>query len=131
MKIDDYFQSVERSLNQNPLISHIEEPIIFLTSDDFNGLIRCRITFWDDSFLNIYEVVSTELGYPVRINYAYTYLRNEQLIFRYDNSPHHPEIATHPHHKHIGPRNRLAPADQPTLNLIIAEIEMLLGQSIE
>jgi hypothetical protein len=131
VKIDDYFASLERGLNQNPQISKIEEPITLLTSDDYNGLIRLRVTFWDGSFLDIYEVVSTELGYPVRINYAYTYLRNDQRVFRYDNAPHHPEIATHPHHKHIGPRDRLAPADQPNLGQIFNEIEVLLTQQAE
>ena len=131
MKIDDYFVSIERGLSQNPQISKIEEPITLLTSDDYNGLIRCRVTFWDGSFLDIYEVVSTELGYPVRINYAYAYLRNDQLIFRYDNAPHHPEIATHPHHKHISPKDRLAPADQPNLSQIMAEIEGLIGQKAD
>lgn len=131
MKIDDYFVSIERGLSQNPQISKIEEPITLLTSDDYNGLIRCRVTFWDGSFLDIYEVISTELGYPVRINYAYTYLRNDQRVLRYDNAPHHPEIVTHPHHKHIGPKDRLAPADQPNLSQIFAEIEDLLGQQAE
>jgi hypothetical protein len=131
VKIDDYFVSIERGLSQNSQISKIEEPITLLTSDDYNGLIRCRVTFWDGSFLDIYEVISTELGYPVRINYAYTYLRNDQLIFRYDNAPHHPEITTHPHHKHIGPKDRLAPADQPHLGQILAEIEALLRQQAE
>ncbi|MEJ2303355.1 MAG: DUF6516 family protein [Anaerolineales bacterium] len=128
MNIDDYFASVERSLSQNPQISKIEEPVTLLTSDDYNGLIRCRVYFWDSSFLDIYEVVSTELGYPVRISYAYTYLRDDQRVFRYDNAPHHPEVATHPHHKHIGPSDRLAPADQPSLSQVFAEIEGLLGQ---
>lgn len=64
MKIDDYFVSAERSLNQNPQISKIEDSITILTSDDYNGLIRCRVIFWDGSFLDIYEVVSTELGFP-------------------------------------------------------------------
>ena len=128
MKIDDYFTSIERSLSQTPQISIIEDPLILLASDEYNGLIRCRVTFWDDSSLNIYEVVSTELGYPVRINYSYTYLSKGQVVFRYDNAPHHPEIITHPHHKHIGPQERLAPADQPTLNQVIAEIEVIIGQ---
>ena len=88
MKIDDYFVSIERGLSQNPQISKIEKPITLLTSDDYNGLIRCRVTFWDGSFLDIYEGISTELGYPVRINYAYTFLRNDQRVFRYDNAPH-------------------------------------------
>lgn len=131
MKIDDYFRSIERGFSQNPQISKIEEPITLLTSDDYNGLIRCRVYFWDSSFLDIYEVVSTELGYPVRINYAYTYLRDDQRVFRYDNAPHHTEIATHPHHKHIGPKDRLAPADQPSLSQIFAEIEVLLTQQVE
>ena len=128
MKIEDYFVSIERGLNQNPQVSKIEEPLILLTSDDYNGLIRCRVTFWDGSFLDIYEVITTELGYPVRINYSYTYLSDDRLIFRYDNAPHHPEIITHPHHKHIGPRDRLAPADQPSLSQVVAEIEAFIGQ---
>ena len=131
MKIDDYFVSIERGLSQNPQISKIEEPITLLTSDDYNGLIRCRVTFWDGSFLDIYEGISTELGYPVRINYAYTFLRNDQRVFRYDNAPHHTEIATHPHHKHISLKDRLAPADQPNLSQILAEIDDLLEQQAE
>ena len=62
MKIDDYFVSIERGLSQNSQISKIEEPITLLTSDDYNGLIRCRVTFWDGSFLDIYEVISTNWG---------------------------------------------------------------------
>jgi hypothetical protein len=39
-------------------------------------------------------VISTELGYPIRISYAYTYLNEGRRIFRYDNAPFHPEITT-------------------------------------
>ena len=128
MIVDDYFAAVERGLRQNVQIGRIERPIICLASDDFNGLIRCRVVFWDDSYLNLYEVVSTELGYPVRVYYAYTYVRGGERVFRYDNAPHHPEIVTHPHHKHIGPSDRLAPADQPSLSQVLAEIEGWLGK---
>jgi hypothetical protein len=131
VKIDDYFVAIERGLSQNPQISNIEKPITILTSDDYNGLIRCRVHFWDGSLLDLYEVISTELGYPVRIIYAYTYIRKDQRIFRYDNAPHHPEIATHPHHKHIGPKDKLAPADQPNLNQVLAEIETYLEKTSE
>jgi hypothetical protein len=129
--IDDYFAAIERGLRQNVHIGKIEEPITCLASDNYNGLVRCRVVLWDDSYLDIYEVVSTELGYPVRASYAYTYLRKGQRVFRYDNAPHHPEIITHPHHKHIGPTDRLAPADQPTLSQVLAEVESWLGQRID
>ena len=128
MTIDDYFASLERTLVQNPLVSRLEDPFTCLASDDHNGLVRGRVFFWDGSFLDLYEVVSTELGYPVRIGYAYTYLRTGQRAFRYDNAPHHPEIITYPHHKHIGPEDRLAPADQPTLSQLLAEIAAELEQ---
>lgn len=128
MIIDDYFLSIERSLRQNAQVSEIGEPFICLASDDHNGLVRCRISFWDGSYLDLYEAVSTELGYPVRVHYAYTYLREGQRVFRYDNAPHHPEIVTHPHHKHVGPTDRLTPADQPSLSQVLAEVESWLGQ---
>lgn len=128
MIIDDYFAALERGLRQNVHIGKVEDPLICLASDDYNGLIRCRVVFWDDSYLDLYEVVSTELGYPVRVHYAYTYIHEGQRVFRYDNAPHHPEIVTHPHHKHIGPADRSAPADQPSLGQILAEIEDCLGQ---
>lgn len=127
MIIDDYFAGIARGLRQNVQTGRIEEPATCLASDDYNGLIRCRIVFWDASYLDIYEVVSTELGYPVRVHYAYTYVREGQRAFRYDNAPHHPEIITHPHHKHIGPADRLAPADQPSLSQVLAEVGTWLG----
>jgi len=125
--IDDYFAAMERGLRQNVQVGTVEEPITCLASADYNGLIRCRVFFWDGSYVDIYEVVSTELGYPVRVHYAYTYLREGQRVFRYDNAPHHPEIATHPHHKHIGATDLLAPADQPSLSQVLAEVERWLG----
>jgi hypothetical protein len=125
--IDDYFSTIERSLLQCTFIAEIAQPITCLASDDYNGLVRCRVFFWDDSYLDFQETVSTELGYPVRIHYAYAYLRQGQCVFRYDNAPHHPEVATHPHHKHIGLEDRLAPADPPTLSQILAEVEDWLG----
>ncbi len=130
MIIDDYFAAMERGLLQNVQIGEIEKPITCLASDDYNGLIRCRIFFWDGSYLDIYEVVSTELGYPVRVHYAYAYIREGERVFRYDNAPHHAEIATHPHHKHVGPMDRVAPADQPSLSQVLAEIETWLAPEV-
>lgn len=127
MNIADYFASIERSLSQDPAISHVEVSEA-ITSDDFNGLLRPRVYFWDDSLLNVHETVSTELGYPVRVVYAYTYLRGDSHIFRYDNAPHHPEIITFPHHKHIGISEQIAPTDQPALGQVLIEIEQWLGK---
>ena len=128
MIIDDYFAAMERGLRQKVQVGSVKEPITCLASDDYNGLIRCRVFFWDGSFLDLYEVVTTELGYPVRVHYAYTYIREGECVFRYDNAPHHPDIATHPHHKHIGAEDRVTPADQPSLSQVLDEVESWLGR---
>ena len=125
MKIGDYFSSIERSLRRVKG-AELHGQITSLASDDFNGLLRCRVFFWDASYLDIYEVVSTELGYPVKVHYSYTYMQSDDCIFRYDNAPHHPEIGTHPHHKHVGPRDTLSAAREPTLSQVLSEIETLL-----
>jgi hypothetical protein len=125
MKIGDYFSVIERSLRKIKS-AKIEGEITCLTSDDNNGLVRCRVLFWDGSYLDFYEVVSTELGHPIKIHYSYTYLKGGTRIFRYDNAPHHPEIATHPHHKHIGQQDKLTSAEEPSLSQVLNEIEQIL-----
>jgi hypothetical protein len=40
----------------------------------------------------------------------------------------HPGVTTFPHHKHIGPQDRLAPSDQPSLGQVLAEIAAWLDQ---
>jgi len=127
MKIDEYFSTLERGLSQNVKIGSPEQPIICLASDDYNGLLRCRVFFWDESYLDLFEVVSTEQGYPIKVHYAYTYVRDGKRVFRYDNAPHHPQISTHPYHKHIGPEDTLTASPEPTLGQVLAEIEPLLA----
>ena len=121
MNIYDYFSSTERAIRSNVKIGAVEEPLVCLASDDYNGLIRCRVYFWDGSFLDIYGVVSTGPGYPLRIHYAYAYLPEGNPVFRYDNAPHHPEIETHPHHKHVG--TAVVASPEPTLSAILAKVE--------
>ena len=55
-----------------------------------------RIVFYDGSILEFTETVT-----PDRFRYRYHYMDVEKnLIFRYDNVPHHREIPSFPDHKH-------------------------------
>ena len=73
MYIKDYLAAVEQTLQHCPGIISLRV-LASQSSSDCNGLLRVRASFWDESFLDIYEVVNTELGYPIRIHYAYTYI---------------------------------------------------------
>jgi hypothetical protein len=129
MIIEDYFASVERGLRQNEGVNQIEAPSFYAISDDFNGVFRVRVVFWNGSYLDIHETVNTELGYPVRIHYSYTFIHNGVQAFRYDNVPHHREMITFPHHKHIGLEDRPAPSDQPSLHQVLVEINVYLAKA--
>jgi hypothetical protein len=61
----------------------------------------------------------------IKTDYAYHYQDAEDtLIFRYDNAPHHPEVATHPHHKHAS--TGVEAASLPHLNDVLHEIDQHL-----
>jgi hypothetical protein len=52
-------------------------------------------------------------------------LQIADLILRYDNAPHHPEIATHPEHKHQGAI--VAEGKHPDLEDFLQEIREQTG----
>ncbi len=55
-----------------------------------------RIVFHEGSILEFTESIT-----PDRFRYRYHYMSaKENLIFRYDNAPHHHEISTFRDHKH-------------------------------
>jgi hypothetical protein len=47
-----------------------------------------------------------------------------KMIFRYDNAPHHPELALYPHHKHIP--DKIIPSTIPSLEDILNEISAII-----
>jgi hypothetical protein len=52
--------------------------------------------------------------------YSYTLLRNDKVILRYDNAPHHKHIETSPHHKHEC--NEIKPLHDYSIESFIREI---------
>lgn len=57
-------------------------------------------------------------------DYAYVYLDGQgNRVFQYDDAPHHPELSTHPHHVHKGPKpgkgtDRALPLDIPQVGFV-------------
>ncbi len=89
------------------------------------GIIEGRLRFWDGSLLEFTEVLIEHGVVLVKTDYVYHYQdAHHQLIFRYDNAPHHPEIATHPHHKHTP--NAIEPAAPPHLGDVLKQIDQVI-----
>lgn len=99
-----------------------------LTFDNWSnrrGAIRGRLKFHDDSLLDFGEVIILQNRRTVKSRYAYHYQNKlGEVLFRYDNVPHYPNIITFPHHKHVG--SAVEPAQVPDLNDVLQEIEQMI-----
>lgn len=87
-----------------------------------------RIRFPDGSQLQVVEKLVVERLTIIKARYAYHYQRaGGDLAFRYDNVPHHPDIKTFPHHKHVG--DAVVPARPPDLSEVLREIDGIMYSS--
>jgi len=86
-------------------------------------LVKCKIILIDGSNLRILEKYrDNELVY-----YSYYWLTaDNDLIIGWDNAPHHPQIATHPHHKHLAKRKKLVASYERNLSSVLAIIAQRL-----
>lgn len=91
------------------------------------GYLRADVLLTNGSRLHFREYVDVAQG-TQRITYAYQYMTHDRrLIFRYDNTEHHPQIVTYPHHKHEGSEENVVPAAPPTLADVLVEIGQGMG----
>ncbi len=86
------------------------------------GYVEGAVIFTNSARLLFFEFWQrTALG-TERKKYRYHLLDDaNQMIFRYDNAPHHPEIATFPHHKHLS--TSLVDSVGPRFVDVFAEVE--------
>lgn len=104
------------------------EELTFKKHSKRHGTIKGSVRFYDGSLLQFREVVVLHNRRLQKRDYAYHYQNSaNELIFRYDNAPHHPHIPTYPHHKHVG--SKLESALPPDLNEVLHEIEQIIYES--
>ena len=129
--LDRYLARLEKTIRTRKEIE-VEELEIETKSQGIerSAEFYARLSFYDASQLAASEKLDVERNAIIKTRYAYHYQDSDgALIFRYDNVPHHPEVETHPHHKHIG--NRVVPAEPPDLGDILREIDNVLYRDDE
>jgi hypothetical protein len=102
----------------------VEDLQITLTTA--GAIVQARLRFYDRSMLNVVEEIEkVGLRDVKRLSYKFHYRRaDELLIFRYDDSPHHPHLSSFPHHKHVG--DSVIDAEPPDLADVLREIDALI-----
>ena len=122
--IETYVQALSDAIATSPIVS-----VFNVTLDKRApqaGLVRGDVSFIDDSRLYFRELVEPQTDAIHRRMYSYHYQdANTALIFRYDDTQHHPTLSTFPHHKHDGDESNVISAQPPTLAKVLHEIETL------
>jgi len=71
------------------------------------------------------EAVIGEEGHVEHLGYRYHFQdRDNNLIFRYDNTPHFPDLKTFPNHKHLP--DKVMAAKRPSVFEVLKEVNELL-----
>ncbi len=123
MLIEEYFQSIGGHIADCPYVA--ESQIRNGKRSFYIGVVEGEIRFTDNSFLHFIEFVNVKEGVN-RYKYSY-HCQNkaEKVVFRYDMAPHHKEIKTFPHHKHLG-SEKVIESIAPRLGEVLHEIEGIL-----
>ena len=73
--------------------------------------------------LEINESFTGEKYQIIHLGYRYHFQdAKNKMVFRYDNTPHFPALATYPHHKHLS--DRVIPFDQPSIIEAVEEAKL-------
>ena len=116
MSLDDHVNTTLNLLRGHPLVVRVE--ILSQFAIDEEGYIRLISYFINGSELHLFEYIVK--GYVEKYAYHLQDIKG-RMILRYDNRPHHPEVETFPHHKHMSSNPRPLPSRKPTLNELLAE----------
>lgn len=107
----------------NEIIAEIE---LLATSNP--NLIRLRAELINNDRLHITEAWDEE----DIIRYAYYWLKqNDELRIGWDNAPHHPEVSTHPHHKHVANQKDIQSSEETSLEDVLKFIKQKLQEERE
>lgn len=113
-----YFDGIEQQLTSLPNLYIEQFSATILTPERAN--LKLRIRFKRKYLLAVSEALLVVGDQVTHIDYRYHFQEeNNQIIFRYDSTPHFPDLSTFPHHKHL-PNNVIA-ADKPDIVQVFQE----------
>ena len=125
--IQKFVAEIEKTIDSSSivLLSNIQK---YFGPGEETVYLKGQITIIDSSTLEI-SIFATESSEKLSVHkYRLHYMNDDrQMVFRYDNSPHHPEIDSYPHHKHTP--GEIRPSNIPSIQDILNEISAMILRS--
>lgn len=121
--IYEYFKEIEQRIDNTAIIT--DKSLDLREFGAKEGMIRGRRIFLDGSMLEFMEYLQEEK----RLKYRFHLMDKEgNMLFRYDNAPHHKEISSFPHHKHLP--DDVAESNDKGIMDVLDELEVSLSDTI-
>jgi hypothetical protein len=121
--IQVYLNVIDQLLLSYP-DGYVEEySVVILTKNRAN--IRLRLRFSKGYLLAISEIICVVNDEITYIDYRYHFQDlGNNLIFRYDSTPHFPKLSSFPHHKHLF--DNVITSEKPHIADVLREVREFL-----
>ena len=114
----EYLKTVEAALGalHEAYVEHYLEELL----TPVRANLRIRVRFENGRLLEINEAMVVDGTILKHLDYRYHCQdADNRLVFRYDSTPHFPDLPTFPHHKHL-PESILA-TERPEVSRVLTE----------
>jgi hypothetical protein len=118
--VQTYFDFVKKLISSNPFVQ--DSRVIRERIGSVEGFIQITVRLIKEHSLDVFEYYTVAEGVT---KYRYNLMNDQkEVIVRWDNAPHHPELSTHPHHIHV--RGKTAESQKPSLSQILLKLSDFL-----
>jgi hypothetical protein len=126
MNIAAYFESLRSRILTDSFIADVD--ILRERNRSKNGHFRARLTFSDNGTLEFSEYVEQNAAEEIAlVTYSYHWADTAgNLLRRWDNALHHPNLPNFPHHTHNGETGDVTPGNPINLFSVLDEIATIL-----
>ena len=122
----DYFSEIQSLIRSSIFVESVD--VEYEVKSRGIGIVHGMLGMVDGSALQFMELVNTRRDKMIRLKYRFHFMNtNGEMVFRYDNAPHPPEIATHPHHKHVNGKKLPVLSKEVGLRDVLLEIEKMIS----
>ena len=122
MTIDAYLEAMKERFVTDPLVTQFQ--VIRERSTLMDGYLRARLALTDGSQLEFSEYMQwASDGAIAVITYSYHWAdASDELIARWDNTPHFPDLPGFPDHMHDGATGAVTPGQPMSIFTVLDEI---------
>lgn len=127
IEIGRYLTEIKTRLALSNCIAQVE--VVTERAIQDHGYFRARLRLSNGDFLEVSEYFIVRGSQLETVEYRYQWMdpAQKQLIRRWDNARHFPELPHFPHHVHVGEENQVVPGHVLSISGLIDLIEQELG----